>query len=98
MSRLALATASFTLFAIPACMPSEEAPSTSASTQVFHRGDPASIRLAEQLTWQHLAQVTPDLADSLVVRRVEIDDTGNAFTRLTQTVSGIPVFGAQAIV
>jgi vibriolysin len=99
MIRLArLATASFSLLAIPACFPADEAPPTQPSAQVFHRGDPASAQLAEQLTWQHLARVEPDLADSLAVRKVEIDDTGHAFTRLTQTVSGVPVFGAEAIV
>jgi vibriolysin len=99
MLRLArLATASLTLLALPSCLPSEDAPSTQSPAQVFHRGDPASVQLAEQLTWQHLARLEPDLVDSLAVRKVEIDQLGNAFTRLTQTVSGIPVFGAEAIV
>jgi len=99
MSRLArLAAASLTLLAIPSCMSSADDPATPVSVQVFHRGDPASVQLAEQLTWQHLARTTPELADSLVVRKVEIDDQGHAFTRLVQTVSGIPVFGAEAVV
>ena len=99
MNRLArLATASFTLLAIPACFPSDDDPQTQQSTQVFHRGDPASIQRAEQMTWQHLARVEPGLVDSLELRRVEIDDRGHAFVRMNQTVAGIPVFGAQAIV
>ena len=99
MSRLArLATASLTLLALPSCMSSADDPAPPVSAQVFHRGDPASVQLAEQLTWQHLARLEPGLADSLLIRKVEIDQQGNAFTRLTQTVSGIPVFGAEAIV
>ncbi|HWO18145.1 MAG TPA: M4 family metallopeptidase [Kofleriaceae bacterium] len=98
MLRLArLATVSITLLAIPSCLPSDDA-SPTQSVQVFHRGDPASEQLAEQLTWKHLARVEPALADSLAVRRVHIDDQGRAFTRLTQTISGIPVFGAEAVV
>jgi Zn-dependent metalloprotease len=98
MLRLArLATASITLLAIPACFPSDDTSPTQPE-QVFHRGDPASVQLAEQLTQQHLARALPGLADSLAVRRVQIDDQGNAFTRLTQTISGIPVFGAEAVV
>ncbi len=99
MSRLArLATASITLLAIPACFSSDDGPSTQQSAQVFHRGDPASIQLAEELTRKHLARAVPALADSLAVRKIEIDHLGYAFTRLTQTVSGIPVFGAEAVV
>lgn len=99
MSRLArLATASLTLLAVPACLPSEDAPATSSSAQVFFRGDPAPIRLAEQLTWQHLARVLPDLSSSVSIRQVEIDDSGHAFTRIAQSVSGVPVFGREAIV
>jgi Zn-dependent metalloprotease len=99
MSRLArLAAASLTLLAIPSCMSSADEPSTQPSTQVFQPGDPASVQRAEQLTWQHLSRLEPGLVDSLAVRQVQIDAQGYAFTRLTQTVSGVPVFGAEAIV
>jgi Zn-dependent metalloprotease len=85
------------LLAISACFPGEDG-REAGPTRVFHRGDPASVRLAEQLVWQHLARVEPELAGSLAIRKLAIDDRGRAYARLTQQVAGIPVFGAQMIV
>jgi Zn-dependent metalloprotease len=93
-----LTVASIALLTLPSCLLQDEAPPARSATGLFLSQDAASIRLAEELTWQHLARAEPALVDSLELRRVEIDERGHAFTRLHQTVSGIPVLGAQAIV
>ncbi len=72
-----------------------------ASGAPFVAGDPASLGRAEDLAMQHLLVARPDLVagvDGLTPRAVEIDFLGRAHARIAQTVGGVPVFGAEAIV
>ena len=92
MKRFACAFISFA--AAASCFPSEDP----AAPISFQQGDPESLRLAEQLAREHLARTEPELARTLRTRRVDIDELGQAHTRLVQTVNGIPVFGAEAVV
>ncbi len=88
-----LACALFTLTTAASCFPSDE-PEQPA---LFQQGDPAALRLAEQLTKEQLVKAEPALAADLVVRSVRIDELGQAHTRLAQTHRGVPVFGAEAV-
>ncbi|HWU87347.1 MAG TPA: M4 family metallopeptidase [Kofleriaceae bacterium] len=100
MNRLArFATISLALLAAPSCVPpDEDVPSSQPPEQVFQPGDPASLQLAERLALEHLARIEPSLIGDVDVHKVQIDDAGQAYARIGQTVAGIPVFGAQAVV
>ena len=99
MNRLArLVSISLSLLAMPACVAPEDAAPDPAPAQVLQPGDPASLQLAERLALEHVARIEPTLAGDVAVRRVQIDPAGQAYARLTQTVAGIPVFGAEAVV
>ncbi len=66
----------------------------------FIANDEQSLKLAEELSLQHL-QAQPERLVGVTdyqVRRVRIDELGEAHTRLRQFHHGIPVFGAEAIV
>ena len=93
-----LASISLSLLAMPACMPEEGPSDPSPAQQVFQPSDPASLQLAERLALQHLTRMEPALAGDVAVRRVQIDTAGQAYARVAQTVAGIPVFGAEAVV
>jgi vibriolysin len=66
----------------------------------FVAGDPASLRQAEDLGLRSLRAV-PALTAGVELgraRSVEVDTLGRAHVRVAQTVGGVPVFGAEAIV
>ena len=86
------ACAFFTLATAASCFPDQ-----AASPTVFVQGDPASLKLAEQLTRDHLARMEPALAKNLAVRDVAIDELGQARSRVVQAVNGVPVFGAEGV-
>lgn len=67
---------------------------------MFVANDEQSLKLAEELSLQHL-QAQPERLVGVTdyqVRRVRIDELGEAHTRIKQIHHGIPVFGAEAIV
>lgn len=77
---------------------------TSANAQPaarrFVAGDGASLKRAEDLGLRHLQETSTFMAGVELgrARRVEIDALGRAHVRIAQTVGGVPVFGAEAIV
>jgi len=78
-----------------------DSPTGAGAATVFQPSDPASTQLAEQLSVQQLRAARPSLlagGHDVALRGVTIDELGGAHTRLAQTVDGIPVFGAEAIV
>ena len=86
---------------LPACATDDTVdPSTpaDASTSIFQGADGEA--LAEEITHEHLAGMPTLLQgiDELKVSRVAIDKQGMAHTRLQQTLDGVPVWGAEAIV
>ncbi|MBK9033009.1 MAG: M4 family metallopeptidase [Myxococcales bacterium] len=85
--------------AVAACATSDD--QAIGSAPVFHAGDAASVQLAEDLSLRQLLEVDPTLlrgVDGVWARGVEIDLLGRAHTRVAQSVGGVPVFGAEAIV
>ncbi|MEZ4398611.1 MAG: M4 family metallopeptidase [Kofleriaceae bacterium] len=87
--------------AIASCTAADDQGSGAGSAPVFQAGDPASLQLAEDLSLRQLHEVAPQLlagVDGVWARSVEIDLLGRAHTRVAQTVGGVPVFGAEAIV
>jgi vibriolysin len=64
----------------------------------FVAGDPASLKRAEDLSLRHLQGVPMAGVELGQPRSVEIDELGRAHVRVAQTVAGVPVFGAEAIV
>ncbi len=87
------ATAFLALTTAASCFPGDDSPAP-----VFQPGDPESVRLAEAMTREHLAKAEPALARDLVVSDVTIDEVGHAYARVAQTMGGVPVFGAEAVV
>ncbi len=68
--------------------------------QPFVAGDQASLRRAEDLGFRHLREAATFVAGVELgrARTVEIDALGRAHVRIAQTIGGVPVFGAEAIV
>jgi len=71
-----------------------------AGSSIFDGGSVQGLQLAEQLAWQRL-QADPTLLQGiseLKVDRSQVDSLGMAHVRYQQTLGGVPVWGAQAIV
>ena len=88
--------------AVAGCMSSDDVSSAAPPAgPAFSAKDPVSIQKAAGLSLRHLQVVQPSLlagVAGVAARAVEIDARGRAHTRVAQTVAGIPVFGAEAIV
>lgn len=66
----------------------------------FMANDELSLKMAEDLGIQHI-QAQPEIlrgVGDISVRRVLIDDRGEAHDRVTQSINGIPVLGGEAII
>jgi vibriolysin len=96
------------LFALTGCTfgPEGSSPDVSApvgttfETGLFVPGDAASERTALDLAFAHVQEDADLLAsvDGLEPGRVTIDRFGGAHTRFQQTLDGVPILGAEAIV
>jgi vibriolysin len=67
---------------------------------IFVAGDESSLRLADELALQHIAE-RPEIvlgAGEVASRLTNIDEFGAAHARVSQTINGVPVFGAEAII
>jgi vibriolysin len=86
--------------AFAGCATQADDPVESKADKVFAVENEQSMKLAGELALQHIAdRAQLGLgAGEASVRRVLIDETGGAHVRLGQTLGGIPVFEAEAIV
>jgi len=95
LSRLATIAPLLLLWA--GCAPSD---SVDKESEIFVAGDEQSAAMAGELALQHVAE-RPEIlvkAGDLEHRTSIIDERGAAHARMRQTLGGIPVFGAEAIV
>ncbi|MRG90477.1 M4 family metallopeptidase [Polyangium spumosum] len=69
--------------------------------RVFVGHDAQAEKVAADLAIQKIAAERPEVvrgAGDLAVRRVRINDQGDAVSRFTQSIEGVPVFGGEAVV
>ncbi|HSK03961.1 MAG TPA: M4 family metallopeptidase [Kofleriaceae bacterium] len=86
--------------AFAGCAASTDDPADTKDSQVLSAEDDQSQKLAGELALQHVT-ARPELglrAGDVSVRRVWIDETGEAHVRIGQTIGGVPVFEGEAIV
>jgi Zn-dependent metalloprotease len=85
------------LLALAACA---TAPDGQSAQDVIDFSQDADLELAEQLATDALFAKAERMEgiDAVVTTRVRVDDRGFAHTRVQQTLDGLPVFGAEAIV
>ncbi len=72
-------------------------------TALFPTGCPDELQLASDLAWDELTSAPDSPArdkgiQEFAVRKVNVDDTGMAHTRVQQLVHGVPVWEGEAIV
>jgi vibriolysin len=82
------------------CVTAEEPGSSKSGQTVFPGEDQETIQLAGELAIGE-ALSRPELfrgVEDMAVRRVSIDERGEAHARIGQTVGGIPVFEGEAVV
>ncbi|MDC3986434.1 M4 family metallopeptidase [Polyangium jinanense] len=95
-----LATLAPLTFLLAACaVDGQDVDNQAASQDVFASRDDQAMKLAgdigiEKVAGREIARGAGDLN----VERVHIDDGNEAVTRVAQSINGIPVFGAQAVV
>ncbi len=90
----------FVALAWAGCATPEDDPVDAKDGKTFVEQDEQSAKLAGELALQQLTH-RPELGlrmGDASVRRVLIDETGEAHVRIGQEIGGIPVFGGEAIV
>lgn len=86
--------------AFAGCAASTDDPADSKDSVVLSAEDEQSQKLAGELALRHVT-ARPELgraAGEVSVRRVWIDETGEAHVRIGQSIGGVPVFEGEAIV
>ncbi|MDC0745101.1 M4 family metallopeptidase [Polyangium mundeleinium] len=95
-----LATLAPLTFLLAACaVDGQDVDNQAVSQDVFASRDEQAKKLAGDIGIEKVAE--RDIArgaGDLKVERVHIDESGEAVTRVAQSIDGIPVFGAQAVV
>ncbi|MDI3284449.1 M4 family metallopeptidase [Polyangium sp. 15x6] len=100
-----LATLAPLTFLLAACAVDGQDVDNQAAPQdegdLFVARDDQATKLAGDLSLEKIVAERPDVvrgAGDLEVRRVRINDEGEAINRLAQSIRGVPVFGGEAIV
>lgn len=87
-------------FLLAACaVDGQDVENQAASQDVFASRDEQAMKLAGDIGVEKVAErEIARGAGDLNVERVHIDESGEAVTRVAQSIDGVPVFGAQAVV